>query len=36
MLVLVGFGLLHYRKVPATTELGVSSHRESELQPVAV
>src|ERR1700722_13757820 len=36
MLVLVGFGLLHYRKVPATIQLGVSSHPVREAQPVAV
>src|SRR5665213_2947840 len=36
MLLLSGFGLLHYRRVPATLELGVTSHRVTEAQPVAV
>jgi len=38
MLVLSGFGLLHYRKVPATVELGAMSSRHETItpQPVAV
>jgi hypothetical protein len=36
MLVLSGFGLLHYRRVPATVELGVTSQRVIKEQPVAV
>src|SRR5271165_2044767 len=38
MLVLVGFGLLHYRRVPATAELGATSSRDERItpQPVAV
>lgn len=38
MLVLVGFGLLHYRKVPATAELGATSsrHETTTPQPVSV
>ncbi len=34
MLVLVGFGLLHYRKVPVTEELGATSYRVPEAQSV--
>ncbi len=38
MLVLVGFGLLHHRRVPATAELGATSSRDERItpQPVAV
>jgi hypothetical protein len=38
MLVLVGFGLLHYRKVPTSKELGtkVNEHERIEPQPVTV
>ena len=36
MLLLVGFGLLHYRRVPATAELGTTSPRVAEVQPVTV
>ncbi len=38
MLVLVGFGLLHYRKVPETKELGArpTDHERIEPQPIAV
>src|ERR1700722_9564883 len=35
MLILSGFGLLHYRRVPATTEFGVTSQRVVAPQPVA-
>jgi hypothetical protein len=36
MLVLSGFGLLHYRRVPATAELSAPSVRATEPQPAAV
>src|ERR1700733_12525638 len=36
MLVLVGFGLLHYRRVSATEELGAITRQVIEKQPVAV
>jgi hypothetical protein len=36
MLALVGFGLLHYRRVPATTELGATTVRPETLTPQPV